>query len=170
MHSKKFLTFFLFGIISVGIIFFILSKAKPVETPPVVPLPTPVPVLRPPVLKPTPTLVVSEVPVRKVNVSGVLVNDFFQLAKHTNKSGDVLFVDTEKYQILYLGKYNKFLISILSSPFLEIKKEAEGDFIKTLGVNQADACRLPVETTTPFFANPDYSGAIYTLGFCQTGQ
>lgn len=169
MPLKKIFALLLFGVTLVGIILFILFQAKPIEIPPGVPLPTPVPVRRP-TIRPAPTIMISETPVKKINISGVLVNDFFRFAKEVNKSGDVLFVDTEKYQILYFPKYNKFLFSILSSPFVDIKKETEEDFLKTLGISQEDACRLPIEVTTPFFANPDYSGAIYTLSFCETKQ
>ncbi len=144
-------------IISIITIFFLSqSKNKPAPVPPLL---TPIP---------TPSLTLPAG--GKINISGVLVNNFFLSAKETTNRGDILIKDQGLYQFVYFSPENKFLISILSSPFSEVRSEAEGDFLKFLGVSQPDACRLGVDITTPYFANPDYAGTIYRLSFCENKQ
>lgn len=107
---------------------------------------------------PTPSLTTAVTPdITKINISGVEVNP----------KGDSLIVDNEKYQIVYLSQFNKFLITVLGSPFNEIKNEAEREFLKVLGITEENACKLIVEVNTPEFANPEYSGTALRLSFCK---
>lgn len=117
---------------------------------------------------PTPTIVipVTRTPEGKIDINGVETNDFVENALDIDTVGDVYFAENANYQILYMSEYKKFLISVLAQPFDVVRKEAEQDFIRTLGISEAQACTLPVEVTTPYFANPEFSGATYTLSFC----
>lgn len=103
----------------------------------------------------------------KINISGIFVNNFLQNPIRTDKSNDVYLVENKKYQIVYLALYNQFLISIQGSPFIDNKKMAEDDLLKTLGISQEQACVLNVSINTPYFANPDYSGKNFPLSFCE---
>lgn len=157
MLSKKNFLILAFVVLFFSLIFSLTANKTKKQPPAINPFPTPtkVPIIR-----------MKKTPEGKLDISGVVVNDFTKTPKYTDKSGDVFFVDNQEYQILYMEKYNKFLISILSSPFKEVKQKAEIEFLGSLGVSKEDACRLSVEITTPYFANPKESGKIYTLSFC----
>lgn len=117
---------------------------------------------------PIPTIPVFITPVGdKINISGITVNDFRKTPVEVNDKNDTLIVDNEKFQIVYLAQFNKFLITILSSPFEQVRKEGELEFLKVLGISQEDACKLTVEVNTTQFANPDFSGTAFPLSFCQ---
>lgn len=61
------------------------------------------------------------------------------------------------------GSYH---ISILQSPFEEIRQKAEKFFLEKLNLDQESACKLKVRITTPRFANPDQSSQTFPLSFC----
>lgn len=103
----------------------------------------------------------------KINISGVTINDFRKSNVAANNKADTLIVDNEKYQIVYLSQFNKFLITVLGSPFEEIRNEAEKEFLNVLGVSESDACKLTVEVNTTEFANPEFSGTAFSLSFCK---
>lgn len=106
----------------------------------------------------------------KVKISEVEMNNFFKSGRKINNNGDVLVVDNERFQILYLAPFQQFLISILASPFDNIKKEAETDFLHSLAINEDQACKLEVWVNTTQFTNPDYAGRDYPLSFCEKKQ
>ncbi len=106
-------------------------------------------------------------PTAKIKISGVEVNDFQKGGVSKNNQGDSLFVNTSDYQIAYIPKDNLFMISILGSPFTEVQKRAETNFLRELGIEKEKACQLKVSITTPYFANPAESGKTYKLSFCQ---
>jgi hypothetical protein len=95
------------------------------------------------------------------------VNNFFNENTQVNSRGDALIVNTENYHITYFSKEDQFLITILSSPFEEVRKVAEIDFIQTLGIDKETACKIGVIITTPAFANRDEAGKNYKLSFCE---
>ncbi len=77
-----------------------------------------------------------------------------------------LLFEADDYQISYQKAYDLFLISINASPFNDIREKAEKQFLALLDDNAEAACFFRVETTTPFFANPDLSGQQFPLSFC----
>ena len=95
------------------------------------------------------------------------VNNFFNENTKVNSRGDTLIVNAENYHITYFSKEDQFLISILASPFEEVRKVAEIDFIQTLGIDKETACKIGVIITTPSFANKDEAGKNYNLSFCE---
>lgn len=158
MLSKKGFFILISILFFLGLIFLLTSSKISKKPAQITPFPTPTKV---PIIK------ISKTPEGKLNISGVEVNDFTKSPKYMDKIGDILFVDSKEYQILYMEKYNKFLLSILSSPFEEIRQKAELEFLKSLGIPQEEACKLDAEITTPSFANPEQSGKIYRLSFCK---
>lgn len=113
----------------------------------------------------TPTLPVF--PLEKIEISGVKINDIYSKPISINSSKDVKFFRNENYEFVYLAKYNKFIITILGSPFMSLIKEAEEDFIRILDITKQDACRLNVDITTVISANPEYAGKRFSLSFCK---
>lgn len=104
----------------------------------------------------------------KLNFSGIETSNFYKTAPKIDKSGDVYIKnDPSTYQILYVSKFDQFLISILSSPFETVRLEAEQSFINSLEITEQEACSLNVSITTPSFVNSDESGKSYKLSFCE---
>jgi len=99
-------------------------------------------------------------------VSGILVTNVYKRELSTNTRGDVLFSQNGDYQIIYFAKEERFLISIIGSPFDQKRTLAEQNFLKTLAVSEEEACKLQTIITTPSFANPGQSGINYKLSFC----
>jgi hypothetical protein len=61
---------------------------------------------------------------------------------------------------------NAYLISIVRSPFEEVRQKAETTFLEKLNITKEDACNLKVLITTMRFANPDQAGQTFHLSFC----
>lgn len=70
------------------------------------------------------------------------------------------------FDILYLPKEDRYLISIYHSPFATNQKLAEKAFLDNLKIDPTQACKLKVVVSTPYFANPDESGQEFPLSFC----
>lgn len=119
-----------------------------------------------PTFTPAPTISRSPTSWEKINISGVEVYNFYKTAKTINLQKDMLIIENDKFQIVYLPKFGKFLLSISSSPFPAVRREAEEEFLKVLKVDKKDACRLNVSVNTPYFANPDFAGKDFPLSFC----
>ena len=146
------------------------AKSSPQNIPGRVPVPTEIYYRQPTeaiINKAFPTVVVSLPPTDKVIISGVIVNNFFPKATKVNEYGDYYLVKKDGYNILYEFQFNQFLISILDSPFRELKKTAENDLISVLGINKQDACKLNVVISTPLFANSEEAGKNYKMSFCE---
>jgi len=101
----------------------------------------------------------------KIEISGVKVNDFTQKAQSDNYS--ITILKEKNYHIFYFKKENKFLISIVGYPFDMWREEGEKAFVDVLGISKRNACKLNVEISTPYFANPDKAGQQYPLSFCK---
>ncbi len=112
----------------------------------------------------TPTIPQSDT----LSLSGTPIKNFYKGAAKIDKQRDVYIIDEpNKYQIMYFEKFNNFMISITGSPFESLRQEAEKIFLEKTGMSQAAACQANVEITTPYYANPDFSGKSYPLSFCQ---
>lgn len=153
MDFKKIFLFLLVIIISLVLLFLIslrLTRKPNIPGVEFFPTPTPVPITT-----------------KKITISGIKMNNFLSSPIKTNDHGDALFVKTKGYQLVYLRQYNKFLITILSSPFEENRKKGEENFLKKLGITKEEACKLNASISTPYFVNPQYSGIKYPLSFCE---
>lgn len=109
----------------------------------------------------------SELPTQeKIKISGVSVNNFLKNSQDVKKRF-VTLVKNENFHIFYIPEQEAFVISVTSSPFEEQKSKAEEEFLKILAVDKNSACKLNVDITTPYFANPNEAGKIYKLSFCK---
>ena len=174
MNIRKFLIITVVAFVFLVIIIVVLMFSGPEKGTETVPTPIPLPTdeyyrqISPGMEQAViPTVVISLPPTDKVIINKVVVNNFFPKATKINQYGDYSLLKNEEYKILYEAQFNLFLISIISSPFKEIRKTAEGEFVKILGVTQADACKLNVSITTPLYANPQEAGKNYRLSFCE---
>lgn len=122
-----------------------------------------------PQITPFPTATKAPVPQGdKIEISNIDVTNFYPDAERIDNSRNVYIVDDrERYQIMYKEQFNQFFIGILSSPFEELRLEAEQALIQELDITEEDACFLNVVITTPAFANEDYAGKSYDLSFCE---
>jgi hypothetical protein len=102
-----------------------------------------------------------------ITAGGGKVSNFYRDSSNISPKGDVLLVESEKYDIFYFKNDDIFLISIVSSPFNEARKEAEKIFLNELAINEETACKLNVVETTPEFVNPDEATKKYPLSFCE---
>lgn len=103
----------------------------------------------------------------KITIDGVETNNFLVSPKELNENGDALFVDTGRYQIVYLKQFNQFIIDILAAPFPQVRQEAEQAFLQTLGISKEAACKLRVSIGTSYRVSPDYAGISFPLSFCE---
>ena len=117
---------------------------------------------------PTPTLmpIPSIQPMGKINISGIMVNNFLEYSKQPDRRGDYIVINNQSFQVVYLSAGNQFIITILYSPFPQVREQAEKSFLQSLGITRKSACLLNVSVGTPKFANPSYAGKSYPLSFC----
>lgn len=122
-----------------------------------------------PSLSPSPTITATpRIPRGNImTVSGVTMNNIYNNESSLKSNGELRFLETPKYHLIYSPPKEYFLISIVASPFPESRKEAETAFLNILGITQDQACRLNVNVTTPLSVNPDYAGNAYRLSFCK---
>lgn len=118
-----------------------------------------------PTYLPSPTLPVYKMP-DKITINNITVNNFYKEAVKILPNGDVVIADNGKYQMVYFKKGEYFMISVVNSPFEVVREEAEREFLDILGVDKQSVCQLPVNISTPQFANPDFAGETYSLSFC----
>jgi len=96
------------------------------------------------------------------------INQLSEQAEILNENGDLLFNPEKKnYKVFYFPETQQFNISIVSSPFDQVRKTAEEDFFQMMGSDRDFVCSLNVVITTPRFANPNQAGGSYKLSFCE---
>lgn len=103
----------------------------------------------------------------RITVSGVSVKNPRSSVVLENEQGDIVFNKSEGFEIVYLPRFKQFLISITAPPFDENVLAAEQEFLGSLGISEAEACKLNVVITTPQSANPNEAGKDYGLSFCK---
>ena len=96
----------------------------------------------------------------------IKVHNFYKNNETINPEGDTYVIEKPEYSVSYLPKVGKFMISILTSPFEQIRLQAEQDLLVNLQISEIQACKLDISISTPLFANPDFSGQQYRLSFC----
>lgn len=158
MTRKKILLFSFIALFLFVVAFLIVMMKKPVETPPGE-------------LRPTATPFQGSVPTampssKTISITGIEVKNFYTDAISTNEEGDVLFNQTDTYQLVYIPVSGTFLVSIVGSPFDTVRVQAEQALLVSLGITKQQACMLTAEVTTPQFANPEQAGKRFALSFC----
>lgn len=102
----------------------------------------------------------------KMNISGVLVNDFYASKGKTDYKADILITDSAGYQISYSPKFNHFKITIISPDFINARKQAEQEFLRIAGISPTEACKLNADEGTSYKTNPDFAYQKLGLSFC----
>lgn len=75
---------------------------------------------------------------------------------------------TNRYGIMYAPGSKSFVISILASPFEEVRNEAEAAFLQNTGLTKEEACMVNVSIGVPHFVSPERAGQVFPLSFCPT--
>lgn len=112
---------------------------------------------------------IGEIPenAESIRIDEVIVDNFYQDNQIMNDNGDVSLATSEEFGIVFLPQYNLFIVSIIGSPFEEIRSQAEQALLQQLEVNEEEACKLNVVVNTPVWANEEESGITYPLSFCE---
>lgn len=101
----------------------------------------------------------------------VMVNNFFNSAEKIIETS-VYLKDSQNYVIIYNSGTKQFLIVLYGMTVDEnynFRQTAEADFVKILGINQSDACKLPVDLEVSKSHDSNLSGTNYNLSFCPNG-
>lgn len=106
-------------------------------------------------------------PAAKITVGDGVFVDNFKVSATPLPGGDSKLIHEDGYEILYLEKFDSFLISILKQPFEVYRQVAETALLSQLGISQTDACRLDVTITTPAYVDPALGGNNFSLSFCE---
>jgi hypothetical protein len=99
----------------------------------------------------------------------VQVNNFYLSNPPVDEAEDVAIKQTTNYYIVYDPSSSSFWLGIISVPFANWRTVVEADFLTTLGISQADACKLNVTVGVVYSpGNPD-NGQSFPLSFCSGG-
>lgn len=83
-----------------------------------------------------------------------------------NQTTTIYYQKDAPFAITLSNVTGAYLISILQSPFEEVRQIAETAFLEKLNIDKVAACKLKVNITTMRFANPDQAGQTFHLSFC----
>ena len=98
----------------------------------------------------------------------VVVRNFY--SNPVEISPDKLSVLIERkpsHDIVFFVPDRSFSIAISKRPFSASRKLAERAFLKSLQINERDACKLKVTLGVPFSVDASRSGKDYGLSFCE---
>ncbi len=70
------------------------------------------------------------------------------------------------FSIMYVSTDQSFTISLWQEPLGEVRRQAETELLKKLGVAQGVACGLRYTVLVPYKVNPYYAGKNLGLSFC----
>lgn len=97
----------------------------------------------------------------------VMINNFYTSNPLVFDSETVLVKKTASYSIAYDNIDSSFWIGINSDQSVgAVRPVAEEDFLATLGVSKADACKLNVAIGVNYSQNSGLSGQSFPLSFC----
>jgi hypothetical protein len=99
----------------------------------------------------------------------VPVRDITQHPAEQVQNTDVI-EKNDQYSITYFSNEKSFLINILAEPVQKNRDTAESAFLKDLGVDYGQACKLTVSTYVLFDVNQNLAGQDYGLSFCPSGK
>lgn len=103
---------------------------------------------------------------KTIEVSGITINNPWKNAVDIEPGEKPVLTKNEKYRIVFQPKYNLVLITILATPYQDVRKEAEQDLLNQLGVSKEEACKLNVSVGSPYFANKEVITDSSRLSFC----
>ncbi len=96
----------------------------------------------------------------------VEVKNFYNPSSTVGEDGTIIIKQTPDYWFAYNPQDSSFWVAVSGTPFAVVRQAAEADFIVTLGVSQADACKLNVSVGVPYSAGNPLNGQSFPLGFC----
>jgi hypothetical protein len=99
----------------------------------------------------------------------VQVNNFYLSNPPVNQDEDVVIKQAADYYIVYDPSDSNFWLGISGTPFATWRPVAEADFLTTLGINQANACKLSVTSGVIYLPGNPADGQSLPLSFCVSG-
>lgn len=99
-------------------------------------------------------------------VSGIAVNTFPATITPINPQGDRILAETSTYRIAYLQQFQEFKIALTGQNFALSRREAEQEFLRIMGVNEPNACRLSVIEYVPNYVKNPQQGLEYPMSIC----
>jgi len=98
----------------------------------------------------------------------VRANNFYAASStQVGTDGVLIIKQTPDYWFTYDPSDSSFWIAISGAPFATVRAAAEQDFLATLGVSQADACKLDLSVGVPYSAGNPMNGQSLPPSFCQ---
>ncbi len=99
----------------------------------------------------------------------VQVDNFYLANPPVIEGGDLVIKQTPDYDIVYDPLESTFWLSITGNPFATWQTAAEQDFLTTIGVSEADACKLGVTSGVIYSPGNPLDGESFPLSFCSGG-
>jgi hypothetical protein len=99
----------------------------------------------------------------------VQVKNFYGPNLGIDDGGDLIVKATADYLIVYDYFDSSFWLAITGKPFTTWQNVAEQDFIQTLGITEADACKLDVTSGVIYSQGDPNDGQSFPLSFCVSG-
>ena len=96
----------------------------------------------------------------------VTVNNFYTNDPPVVEGDVIVFKQTPNYDMTYDPSTSEFWLAILGTPFETWRVAAEQDFLSTLGISQADACKLSVTSGVLYSPGNSLDGESFPLSFC----
>jgi hypothetical protein len=81
----------------------------------------------------------------------------------------LIFQQTSTYELLYDTVDSSFVVSINKGPLATTRPEAEAALLSSLGISQADACKLSVIVGVDPSVDSSLAGEALPLSFCVAG-
>jgi len=99
----------------------------------------------------------------------VTVNNFYLANPPVVEGGTIIIKQAQNYAITYDPATSEFWLAITGTPFTTARAAAEQDFLATLGISKADACKLSVTSGIVYSPGDPNDGKSFPLSFCATG-
>jgi hypothetical protein len=99
----------------------------------------------------------------------VNVANFYAANSPVNDGGDIVVKATGDYIIVYDPSNSSFWLAITGTPFAAWATVAEQDFLQTLDVSEADACKLSVTEGVIYSPGDPNDAMSFPLSFCSSG-
>jgi hypothetical protein len=100
----------------------------------------------------------------------VTMNNFYNNAVYLDQAEQAVVIQqSSTYSIIYNIPDSSFVITVSGVPFADARQAAEAAFLTTLGISQADACKLDVTINAPYNIDPNPMDQGLGLSFCGGG-
>lgn len=99
----------------------------------------------------------------------IVINDPYKKALKV-VGGNAELQNTDAYDIVYLGEFKSFVITLYGNDLNDSRNKAEQVFLESLGINKDAACKLTVVLAVSPDASRNVAGKNYGLSFCPNGK